>query len=60
MSQLNDDLRMPFGKYKGEKIKDVPFDYLRWFYANVTLRDTEEHLYSAIREYLARNGELTG
>lgn len=25
---------MPFGKYKGEKMIDVPADYLLWLYVN--------------------------
>lgn len=31
---LNDDSIMPFGKYKGEKLGDVPADYLLWLYEN--------------------------
>ena len=26
---------IPFGKYKGENIKDVPEDYLRWLYDEI-------------------------
>jgi len=28
---LHDDDRMPFGKWKGRKLGDVPDDYWRWF-----------------------------
>lgn len=28
--RLDDDL-MPFGKHKGEKLRDVPDHYFRWF-----------------------------
>lgn len=31
---LNDDSKMPFGKYKGEKIGNIPADYLLWLYEN--------------------------
>ena len=28
---MNDDSLMPFGKYKGQRLGDVPDDYLIWF-----------------------------
>lgn len=31
--------QMPFGKYKGCRLVDVPEDYLRWLVANVALRN---------------------
>lgn len=30
---------MPFGKYRGEELEDIPEDYLRWLLHNVKLRD---------------------
>ena len=33
-------MKMPFGKYKGVKIENIPSDYLEWILENVTLRDT--------------------
>jgi hypothetical protein len=32
------DIVMPFGKYKGEYISDLPIDYLEWLYENIELR----------------------
>lgn len=32
MEDLKDDSLMPFGKYKGQKMIDVPASYLLWFY----------------------------
>lgn len=29
--RLNDDDKMPFGKYKGQKLGDVPDSYWQWF-----------------------------
>jgi uncharacterized protein (DUF3820 family) len=29
------DLRMPFGKYKGEKIEDLPTEYIEWALENM-------------------------
>ncbi len=31
MQALTDNDLMPFGKYKGEKMQDVPAEYLDWF-----------------------------
>jgi uncharacterized protein (DUF3820 family) len=28
---LHDDNKMPFGKYKGQWLKEVPDSYWRWF-----------------------------
>ena len=33
-------MRIHFGKYKGEKVEDVPSDYLYWFLNNVEQEDT--------------------
>lgn len=33
---INDDSLMPFGKYKGFKMANVPGGYLRWLYDNAT------------------------
>jgi uncharacterized protein (DUF3820 family) len=30
MTDRIDNYRIKFGKYKGKKLKDIPFDYLRW------------------------------
>lgn len=32
--KLNDESLMPFGKYKGEKMANVPASYLMWIYDN--------------------------
>lgn len=34
MILLNEHSIMPYGKYKGRQIKDVPADYLLWLYYN--------------------------
>lgn len=31
---MNDTSPMPFGKYKGKKLEDVPAHYLIWLYDN--------------------------
>ena len=36
---MNDDSLMPFGKYKGNKMSEVPDHYLMWLWENTDLRD---------------------
>ncbi len=46
-------MRMPFGKYKGHTLDELPDEYLLWMSANVPLR---EPLWSAITEEMALRG----
>jgi hypothetical protein len=32
-------MRMPFGKYKGLMVEEVPIEYLHWLWSNVSLFD---------------------
>ncbi|GHV31548.1 hypothetical protein FACS1894177_06380 [Bacteroidia bacterium] len=41
---LNDKSPMPWGKFKGEKMEDVPADYLLWLYRE-DKADTEVLVY---------------
>jgi hypothetical protein len=34
-----DESLMPFGKYKGQALANVPAHYLLWCYENIDLRD---------------------
>lgn len=34
MGQLSDNSLMPFGKYRGEKMANVPPEYLLWIFEN--------------------------
>ena len=43
---------MPFGKFKGTRLADVPLDYLEWLAG----RELREPLCSAVREELRRRG----
>ena len=45
---LNDDSIMPFGKYKGTKMGNVPAEYLMWLYDN-------NKCDKAVREYIEDN-----
>jgi preprotein translocase subunit Sec63 len=46
-------MKMPFGKYKGEWVEDLPESYLLWLIENVSLR---EPLRAAVWEALEGQG----
>ena len=51
-------IRMPFGKFKGVFIHDLPFEYLAWLHALDDLRDP---LRSAVQnEFRARSEPVNG
>ena len=42
---LTDESRMPWGKYKGEKMANVPGSYLLWLYENNKCdRETRDYI----------------
>ena len=46
-------MKMPFGKYKGEEVSDIPLDYLKWIEENIKLhRDLrdEVNFYITVKE----------
>lgn len=50
MYLLNENSIMPYGKYEGKQLKDVPADYLLWLYYN-------DRASKEIEEYVERNLE---
>ena len=42
-------MKMPFGKYKGEKLANVPADWLLWAYHEIP------HLDGNLKEYIKEN-----
>lgn len=48
---MTDDSIMPIGKYKGEKLANVPPDYLLWLYENGSI-------YGELKQYIADNLEV--
>lgn len=48
--QLTDTDQMPFGKFKGKPMQDVPTTYLHWFYHNS--KDGERETTDAVRRYV--------
>jgi uncharacterized protein (DUF3820 family) len=45
---MTDNDKMPFGKYKGEKMANIPPDYLIWLYEN-------NKCYGAVEDYIKDN-----
>jgi len=48
MGKLTDESPMPWGKYKGDKMIDVPAYYLMWLYEN-------KHYSKDVKEYIDDN-----
>jgi uncharacterized protein (DUF3820 family) len=46
--EMDDNSTMPFGKHKGEKLANVPPEYLIWVYEN-------DKTYGALRKYIEDN-----
>ena len=51
MTKIDDNSIMPFGKYRGEKMANIPPDYLIWLYENCKC-------YGDIKDYIAENMEV--
>lgn len=58
MSTLTDDSLMPYGKYKGKKMANVPPDYLIWLYDNGKCNEQVKRYvfsnYSVLQEEIRR------
>lgn len=52
MTQLTDTDRMPFGKFKGECMQDVPASYLRYLWTNGLNSETKTN---PVADYIERN-----
>ena len=50
MEQFDDNSLMPFGKYKGEKMANIPASYLIWLYEN-------GNYYGSVKKYIADSME---
>jgi uncharacterized protein (DUF3820 family) len=48
MNEMNDESLMPFGKYKGDKMANIPADYLLWLYEN-------SKVYGEVKQYIKDN-----
>ena len=52
MTQLNDTDKMPFGKYKGEPMQDVPASYLHYIWTELGVKYDKQ---SPVADYIRRN-----
>jgi uncharacterized protein (DUF3820 family) len=48
---MDDNSIMPFGKYKGQKLANIPGDYLLWLYK-------ENKCFGQLKEYIEENKEV--
>ena len=48
---MTDDSIITFGKYKGQKLANIPPEYLLWLYENV-------NIYGELKAYIADNLEV--
>lgn len=51
LKELQDADVMPYGKYKGEPMQDVPASYLHWLWIN----GKKDDKYDAVADYIRRN-----
>jgi len=51
MKTITDESIMPIGKYKGQKLANVPPDYLLWLYIN-------GNIYGDLKDYIKENLEV--
>lgn len=50
--KLEDDSPMPFGKYRGEPMSDVPASYFHWLWAEKGMKSDVQ---SPVADYIRRN-----
>ena len=42
-------IKMPFGKYKGRKVEDLPSNYLKWMIENIADEELQQAAYMEYR-----------
>lgn len=53
MKELTDDDKMPFGRYRGQKLLDVPASYFHWLWTNG--KDKEPKGTDPVADYIRKN-----
>ena len=51
MKKITDNSLMPYGKYKGKKMANIPASYLLWMYRN-------DKLFKALEVYVEENMDV--
>ena len=54
MDKLTDESKMPFGKYKGKMMQDVPASYLDWFAGECKSKEASNESLMVL-DYIQRN-----
>lgn len=58
MKDYLDDVIMPFGKYAGEYVCDLPIDYLEWLQDNADIDgDLADAVEASIEYHYSKQGE---
>ena len=55
MKTLTDEDQMPFGRYKGTRMQDVPASYLHWLWTNEKDPMSRKVKTDSIADYIWRN-----
>jgi uncharacterized protein (DUF3820 family) len=55
---MNDNSIMPFGKYKGTKLINVPASYLLWLYSQWTETTQLDDNQKELKEYIEDNMQV--
>lgn len=58
MTKLNDDSLMPFGKYKGLQMQEVPVEYLQWYYHNGSDGNVKQYIRDSLDALKMENRDL--
>lgn len=57
MNEPHEPMRMPFGKFKGELLENIPTDYIEWALENVALENVGFR-YQALEKELQNQLEM--
>ena len=55
MKQLTDNDEMPFGRYKGSYLRDVPASYFHWLWTNERDPMSRKAKVDPVADYIQRN-----
>lgn len=57
-TKLTDETIMPWGKYKGEELQDVPASYLVWLEGEIRKNDRNTEFHNGLLVYIDENRDV--